>query len=151
MSRSTYYLVKAVKKHADDPDQPPEIREAASTALADMDATGRFSPAYDTFVTKAKGLKRRPTHERPESTHTPAAPPLKNSNGRRYPQRTQRKAITEGMAALSGLCAGLASVTDLDDSITADEAAQWLRDLDQAMRVQRILRNKLKEHINGKH
>lgn len=150
MSRSTYYLVKAVKKHADDAAQPEEIREAATEALADMDATGRFSPAYDTFVAKAKSLKRRPTHQRSETDEAPSAPPLKNAYGRRYPQRSQRKAITEGIAALSGLCAGLASVNDLDDSINAEEVALWQSDLNQALRVLRSLNNTFKEHINGK-
>lgn len=147
MSRSTYYLVKAVKKHADDPEQPTAVREAAGEALAEMDATGKFSPAYDRFVTKATELKRRPIHSHAETP--PKAPPLTDGQGRRYPQRSQRKALSEGLAALSGLCAGLASVTDLDDSVNAEEAARWTRDLNQALRVLRSLNNKLKEHVNG--
>lgn len=145
MSRTTYSYAKRIKKHADDPNRPESVRQAAREALAELDADGKVSTVYETFMAS------HPDKPEPEATPPKAvAPPLKNSNGRRYPQRSQRKAITEGMAALSGLCAGLASVTDLDDSINADEAAQWMRDLDQAMRVQRILRNKLKEHINGK-
>ncbi|MEU0992307.1 hypothetical protein, partial [Streptomyces sp. NPDC005953] len=64
---------------------------------------------------------------------------------------SQRKALTEGVAALSGLCTGLATVTDLDDSIDAEEAARWARDLNQALRVLRSLHTKLKEKSHGSH
>jgi len=67
------------------------------------------------------------------------------------PQRSQRKSLAEGMSTLSGLCVGFASVTDLDESINAEEAAQWTRDLSEALRVLRSLNTKLKEHLNGNH
>jgi hypothetical protein len=65
------------------------------------------------------------------------------------PQRSQRKSINDGMAALSGLCVGFSGINDLDESIDAEEAALWQRDLDHVLRVLRSFNNKLKEHVHG--
>lgn len=89
--------------------------------------------------------------ERRRSEPVVAAEPLTDVRGRRMPQRSHRKSLAEGIAALSGLCAGFAGINDLDDSIDAEEAAQWVRDLSAALPVLRSLNNKLKEHINGSH
>jgi hypothetical protein len=67
------------------------------------------------------------------------------------PQRAQRKAIHDGLAALSGLCAGFARLDEIDDSISAEEAEQWQLDLSASLRVLRSLNTKLKEHINANH
>jgi hypothetical protein len=144
MSRTTYSYAKRIKKHAEDPSRPESVRQAAREALAELDATGKVSTVYEAFMATAQT-----TEPEPQPIKV-VAPPLKNSNGRRYPQRSQRKAITEGMAALSGLCAGLASVTELDAAIDAEEVALWQSDLNQALRVLRSLNNTFKEHINGK-
>lgn len=82
-------------------------------------------------------------------TEAPKAAPLLDARGRRYPQRSHQKALAESIAAFSGLCAGWSGITDLDDSLDAEEAAQWTRDLDRGLRVVRSLNNKLKEHIHG--
>lgn len=147
MSRTNYSYAKRIKKHAEDPSRPESVRQAAREALAELDATGKVSTVYEAFMA-AQSAKPEPEPE--AAPPKVVAPPLKNSNGRRYPQRTQRKAITEGMAALSGLCAGLASVTELDAAIDAEEVALWQSDLNQALRVLRSLNNTFKEHINGK-
>lgn len=144
MSRTTYSYAKRIKKHADDPNRPESVRQAAREALAELDTTGKVSTVYEAFMTTAQAVESEPAPAKV------TAPPLRNSNGRRYPQRTQRKAITEGMAALSGLCAGLASVTELDAALDAEEVALWQSDLNQALRVLRSLNNTFKEHINGK-
>jgi hypothetical protein len=148
MSRTAYSYAKRIKKHAEDPARPESVREAAREALAELDTTGKVSTVYEAYMATAT-----PTAEEPEAEPAPIktiAPPLKNANGRRYPQRSQRKAITEGMAALSGLCAGFASVTELDAAIDAEEVALWQSDLNQALRVLRSLNNTFKEHLNGK-
>lgn len=144
MSRTTYSYAKRIKKHAEDPSRPESVRQAAREALTELDTTGKVSTVYEAFMATAQTAESEP---QPVKV---SAPPLKNSNGRRYPQRSQRKAITEGMAALSGLCAGLASVTELDTAIDAEEVALWQSDLNQALRVLRSLNNTFKEHINGK-
>ncbi|MFG3660281.1 ParB N-terminal domain-containing protein [Streptomyces sp. NPDC047706] len=92
-----------------------------------------------------------PAERRRPEVIAPPTVPLLDGRGRRGPQRSQRKSLAEGMAALSGLCAGFASVNDLDESINAEEAARWARDLSEALRVLRSLNNKLKEHANGNH
>lgn len=121
--------------------------EKAAEAVEEMDRTGKITPAYNQW-------RDRPTAPSGADPHNPqlapvTAPPLINSNGRRYPQRSQHKALTEGMSTLTGLCAGLDRV-DLDDSVTAEEAAQWMRDLSsEVLPVLRHLNKKLKEHSNG--
>lgn len=70
---------------------------------------------------------------------------------RRNPQRSQQRAIAAGISSLQGLCAGLDQITGIDPAITAEEAAQWVRDLSESLRVLRSLTNKLKEHSHGNH
>lgn len=78
-------------------------------------------------------------------------PPITDSRGRLMPQRAQRKAIADGIAAISGLCSGFARLEEIDDSINAEEAEQWVRDLSESLRVLRKFTNKLKEHNNAEH
>lgn len=144
MSRTTYSYAKRIKKQAEDPARPASVREAAREALAELDATGKVSTVYEAFMAKTEAPAAEP------QVTPPTASPLIDKRGRRYPQRSQRKAITEGMAALSGLCSGLATVTELDESTDAEEVALWQSDLNQALRVLRSLNNTFKEHLNGK-
>lgn len=136
---ASYWRAKSLVQAAESGD------EKAVEAVEEMDRTGKITPAYNQWRDRPTAPSGSPT-----KPPAPAAPPLTNSNGRRYPQRSQRKAIAEGMAALSGLCAGLASVTELDAALDAEEVALWQSDLNQALRVLRSLNNTFKEHINGK-
>lgn len=81
----------------------------------------------------------------------PDTGPLLNKAGRRYPKRSQQRAITAGVNALQGLCAGLAQIDAIDPAINEEEAAQWVRDLSESLRVLRSLTTKLKEHSHGNH
>lgn len=139
IGKSSYWRAKSLVQAAESGD------EKAAEAVEEMDRTGKITPAYNQW----RDRPAAPSGGTPKPS-APTAPPLINSNGRRYPQRSQRKAITEGMAALSGLCAGLASVTELDAALDAEEVALWQSDLNQALRVLRSLNNTFKEHINGK-
>lgn len=142
LSRSNYYAARNVKRTADDPEQPPAVREAAQQALAEMDATGTVQPVYRRF--------RKQLTEQPEPLKAkPAAAGPTDSRGRRLPQRAQHEALTKGIAALSGLCSGLGEVTELDPAINAEEAAQWVRDLSEAQRILRGLNNLLKERTSA--
>ncbi|MEU0992308.1 ParB N-terminal domain-containing protein, partial [Streptomyces sp. NPDC005953] len=71
---STYYRAKTLVKAAETGD------ERAAAAVADMDRTGKVTPAYNAY---------RGRTTTPSGTAAPReqAPPLKNANGRRYPQR----------------------------------------------------------------
>ncbi|RCH70517.1 hypothetical protein DT019_03230 [Streptomyces sp. SDr-06] len=90
-----------------------------------------------------------PQNRRRSLQTAPVAPPLTDAAGRRMPQRSQRKSINEGLAALSGLCIGFSGITELDEDTDAEEAALWQRDLDQVLRVLRSFNTILKEHVNG--
>jgi hypothetical protein len=80
-----------------------------------------------------------------------AVPGLRGRAGRRLPQRRQREAITAGIAHLQGLCAGFEQLNQIDPAITTEEAAQWVRDLSEPLRVLRGLTTKLKEHTHASH
>jgi ParB-like nuclease domain len=167
MGRTAYYLARAVRRYTQDPQQPEAVRQAARDALAAMNTAAGVRPSYDAFTVKLIRLTTTgptaaaPPVEAPQApSRDPApapAPPSvvlqgpvsagpTDSRGRRLPRRSQRKALTEGMAALAGLCEGLAQVGELDESIDPREAERWHRDLTQGLRVLRALNTKLKEH-----
>lgn len=60
-------------------------------------------------------------------------------------QKSQHQTIPAGLSSLRGLCSGIDDITQLEDSITADQAAEWLRDLETSLRVLRRFRDRLKE------
>lgn len=165
LSTATYSRIKQVANAAEGyADVSPERQVESQEALAVLDritageevrpAAGGRPLTVTAVYEKWKGHKANRGAEAPaerrraEATPSPAAP-LLDSRGRRMPQRSQRKSLAEGMSTLSGLCVGFASVADIDESINAEEAAQWTRDLSEALRVLRSLNNKLKEHLNG--
>lgn len=78
-------------------------------------------------------------------------PAVLNKAGRLVPQRSQHKALANGISTLTGLCVGFAGLSEIDDGIDAEEAAQWVRDLSEVLRVLRSLNNKLKEHSHASH
>jgi hypothetical protein len=65
------------------------------------------------------------------------------------PRAGQRKALASALQNLTGLCHGLASIDDIDPSITKQEAALFERDLSNAARMLRNLNTKIKEYANG--
>ncbi|MGW0904950.1 ParB/RepB/Spo0J family partition protein [Streptomyces sp. NPDC002853] len=167
LSTATYSRLKQVANAAEgisdvSPQRQEESRE--SLALLDRITSGEEvrpveggRPLTVTAVyEKWKGHKANrgdeaPAERRRSQPAAAPAPPLLDSRGRRMPQRSQRKSLAEGVSTLSGLCVGFASVTELDASIDAEEAARWARDLSEALRVLRSLNSKLKERTNGNH
>jgi ParB family transcriptional regulator, chromosome partitioning protein len=137
IGRSSYWRAKSLVQAAETGD------EKAAKAVEEMDRTGKITPAYNQW-------RDRPTAPggRPEIQPAPVAPRI-DSAGRRYPQRSPQRSLTEVVPALTGICAGLARL-ELDDSVTAEEAAQWMRDLSsEVLPVLRDLNKKLKEHSNA--
>lgn len=135
---ASYWRAKSIVRAAEDGD------EKAAEAVQEMDRTGKITPAYNQW-------RDRPTAPSgsTSSAPTPAVPALTDRQGRRYPQRSPQRSLTEVVPALTGICTGLARL-ELDDSVTAEEAAQWLRDLSsEVLPVLRNLTKKLKEHTNG--
>lgn len=178
MSAGTYHRVREVVNAAEGFHESfgkrtavePEVQEEAKRALDLIDRVSAGEEIRTSFdsrpltVTsiyqewKAKAPKPAKVRTRkPDSTPVPAeqeqpkpeVDPNRTSDGRRIPARAQRKALAEGLSALSGLCAGLARIDAIDDSISAEEAGQWVADLSQSLRVLRSLTSKLKEHVNG--
>lgn len=174
LSSATYSRIKQVANAAEGFEESrgqrtevtPERQAESKEALKLMDritAGEEVRPAEDTrpetvtaVYEKWKGHKANRGREAPTSrqrrepaAEPAAAAPFLDARGRRMPQRSHRKSLNEGIATISGLCAGLAGITDLDDSLDAVEVAQWVRDLSAALPVLRNLNNKLKEHLNG--
>jgi hypothetical protein len=63
--------------------------------------------------------------------------------GRRWPQRSQLKALQSGMATLSGLCGAFACVDELEGPAKPAELAHWRTELADAERVVQSLHRKL--------
>lgn len=177
LSTATYSRIKQVANAADGYEMDrgqrtevtPERQTESKEALALMDritggeevrpADGGRPLTVTAVYEQWKGHKvnrgeEAPAERRRQPAVAVAAPqvaPLRDSRGRRFPQRSLQKALTESIATFTGLCAGWSGITDLGDSLDAEEVAQWTRDLDRGLRVVRSLNNKLKEHNHGKH
>lgn len=176
LSSATYSRIKQVANEAEgfksvkgsqiqvSPDRQAESKKALDlmdriTAGEEVRPAGGGRPlTVNSVYEDWKGHKTNrgseaPTSRRREPAPEPAAQtaPLTDARGRRMPQRSQKKSLAESIATLTGLCAGWAGITDLDNALDADEVARWTRDLDQALRVLRSLNNKLKEHTHGNH
>lgn len=171
LSTATYSRIKQVANAADgyqesrgqrtevDPERQEQAREALGlidriTAGEEVRPADGGRPLTVTAVYEDwKGHKVNRGDEAPTERRRPEAvleaAPLTDARGRRMPQRSQRKSITDGLAALTGLCVGFAGIEELDESIDAEEAALWQRDLDQVLRVLRSFNTQLKEHVNA--
>jgi hypothetical protein len=120
-----------------------------------LGVNGRVYPASST-PSRPDPASRQLDEERPSAmprvelaNYKTIGPPVTDRRGRNMPQRAQRKAIAEGISLITGLCIGFARLDDIDEAIDAEEAAQWVRDLSESLRVLRSLNNKLKEHASG--
>lgn len=145
VGKSSYYRAKMLVQAAEAGD------ERAAEAVAEMDRTGKVAPVYNAY----RGIPGAPSGpSKPAAKQTATkqvAPPLTDARGRRIPQRSTHDSLTKGIRTLSGLCAGLAYATELPDAVTAEEATQWTRDLSEAMRVLRNLKNLIKERTSDIH
>lgn len=99
--------------------------------------TGRADSRYCGSACRQKAYRQRGRVPRPE------APPLTTAAGRRWPKRTQRKALEGGMASLSGLCGVLAAVGGIEGTVKAAELAHWRTELAGAERIVESLHRKL--------
>lgn len=127
ISSSTYERAKTVVDTADDITQPPEDREVAQQALADMNATGNVGGNYDK-VRRVRDARL-------------GAPQRSTIDG----AKKQRRAISKAVASLSGITYGLNQVVVLHPDLTSGEAAQWVDDLSKARRGIEALIKRLRE------
>lgn len=141
MGRSNYYKARAIVLAAEDPDEPPHVREAAQAARRQMDETGSITPAYE--AVRAARDSSPDTVAPPAPKPAPRARPVK---GRRAAPRAN---VASAVSTLRGLAVALDDVDALDPAITNEEAAAWDRDLSKALRVLRSFHTKVKEHANG--
>lgn len=129
LGRTRYYMAKSIVEHADDPEQPEHVREAAKVAREQMNATGKVTPAYELLKT---ALKAEPEPE-PEGP-APAAPgPLSDhwipeSNEKSRSAVARRRELIQGwaedgytshqMSARLGILAGTVRRIARADNIT---------------------------------
>jgi ParB family chromosome partitioning protein len=129
MSGRTYSKAKSVVVAATEgktlkgEELPPEVQEIAKQAMAEMDRTGKVTPAYETVAAAVK-------------PPVPPKAPLKKKNPGRPGTRRNHLRILEVTAfeQLAGICMGLDQITELDSSVTAEEAARIRGDLLKALR-----------------
>jgi len=131
ISGTTYMRAKKVVEAADDRTLPTEDQKIAREALADMDATGKVSGAYERVVNR-------------EQART-GAPKITTIGS----AVAQRRALSTAETALSGICYGLRQITSLHPDITKEEAAQWVDGLSESRRVLEALIKRLKERTNA--
>jgi predicted nucleic acid-binding Zn ribbon protein len=100
--------------------------------------TGRADSRYCGSACRQKGYRQR------QATQAALATPLLDARGRRYPQRSQRKALESGVATLSGLCEAFARTGVLEGVVRPSELDQWRTELAAAQQVVEALHGKLR-------
>ncbi|HLR96473.1 MAG TPA: ParB/RepB/Spo0J family partition protein [Jiangellaceae bacterium] len=139
-SGPSYKRMKHVFTTAHNEEETPEVREVAKEALADLDA-GKASPrgAYERVREVRNGEDAR---KRPRATESVPTPPRPSKPG---PRQKHRDVLERMTTALSGLVIAADEITELDSSVTQEEAAQLLGDLSRQIRSLNQIRNLLKE------
>jgi ParB-like chromosome segregation protein Spo0J len=124
ISRAQYERARDVVAATNDPD--PVVAEVAKEAAREMDETGKVRPAYEKVrAAKAPGPK-------------PPKPPRYGGNRKRHLQ------VIESIAAsLSGLAIVADEITELDQTVTCEEATRLSGDLSKSLAALRRLNNLL--------
>lgn len=145
MSGPTYKRAKAVAHMAEHGETLPKgtakhgtpltaaQHAVAREALAEMEATGKVTPAYN------KAMAARKAGTGPNGI----VPKTRTSKGRKAPQ-----AIRNAISVLVGLTGSLGEFTAADAAPTAEEAAQWEGDLSAAVRAINTFRKQLKKEYS---
>lgn len=176
MSSSTYSRVKQVANGADGfqirrgrrAPVSPERQAESQAALALIDRVSRgeeIRPSFDERPLTVTAIyeqwkanddvqpepRKAPEPRAAVRDEAPQLSPAINKRGRRIPPRSAYRSVSEGLAALDGLCAGFSRVTGFDEPLSAEEAERWLLGLTENMRVLRALHKQIKEHVHGSH
>lgn len=124
LSRAQYERARDVITATTDPD--PFVAEVAKEAAREMDETGKVRPAYE----KVRAAKN--------PAEKPARPPRFGGNRKRHLQ------VIESIAAsLSGLAIVADEITELDRTVTCEEATRLSGDLSKSIAALRRLNNLL--------
>lgn len=137
MSGSTYGRAKAVVEAAES-DPRPDVREIAKAAVREMDDTGKVTAAFNKV---AEVTGRTPVGRKPKQkpVERPPAPPKFGS------RRKHIEMLDAVNVGLSGYAEGLDEITELDASVTAEEAARIRGDLSKSIRSLSRINNLIKE------
>ncbi len=101
--------------------------------------TGRADSRYCSPACRQKAYRER------QAAQAAPASPLLDARGRRYPRRSQHKALGNGLATLAGLCGAFAQVDALEEAVLPSMVNQWRADLCDAKRVVESLHLKLRD------
>lgn len=132
----TYRRMKTVVTAARE-ETDPEVQTVAQKALSDLNA-GRTTP-FGAVERIRKARNAEPESAAANSLAIPQ-PPRMGGNRRKHLQILQAMTTT-----LAGLAGAVDEVTELDSTVTKEEATQLLRDLSQQIRSLNQIRNLLKE------
>lgn len=120
LSRANYERAREVIDATTDPD--PFIAEVAQKAALSMDETGKVRPAYE----KVRAAKK--------PSERPPAPPKYGGNRKRHLQ------VIESIAtSLAGLAIVADEITELDKTVTCEEATRLSGDLSKSLAALRRL------------
>jgi len=137
MSGITYDRAKRVIEASDDAQAPPEVRDTAKAARAEMDRTGNVSGAYNK-------VRRAQKEAEPETPAVPEHRPDTPDNRARHPRLHHKDAARILPRFLTGLNGIAAVIEDMDFSDCRLEPYQ-ISELDRAVRVILTARKTLKE------
>lgn len=142
MSTSSYFRAKTVVEVArGETDDTPEVQAVAAEALAQMNKSGQPTPAY-----------HKVRRAREDATRREAAASMQEGAANKRTPATSRSKVESHNDLLEPMRSYLAAlqkvwgeVTELDESVTAVEAAQWWRDLNTPIRSLNRIRRLLSE------
>lgn len=144
-SSATYSRAKQLVDAAENPDLPAETRMAARTAVAEMDATGKVTPAYEKF--KGQPVNRGEAAPKRRDPFGVGAPETKPKVvGKTYKGAPIEKAVPQAINTLTGLLIPMNQVR-LEDLAGIDPTLrqQWADELTDVVAGLRRFRNLLKE------
>lgn len=145
-SSATYSRAKQLVESAEDPDLPAETRMAARAAVAEMDTTGKVTPAYEKFKGQPVNRGEAAPVRRDRFGVSKAETPRPALVGKTYKGAPLTKAIPNALNALDGLLIPIGKVT-ADELSDIDPALrqQWADELSAHIAGFRRFRNLLKE------
>lgn len=141
MSRPTYTRAKVVVDTATDETLPDEVRAVAVAALAEMDRTGKVTPAYNMVaeVTGRRGNNEARAERVRGASFKPTTPRQKQL------AEAQKNRIVAALSGISGFCRALddvdvrMAVAALDD----DERQTWIEQARESARAVKKFADKL--------
>lgn len=144
VSRDTFRRASRVIDAADDADETPEVRAKAAELVQGMDsgeksAKGALRELNEVAGRPAESTSKVPGKKDPDDSRlTRKQPPKFGGN------RKKHAAVIDSIAvSLSGLAMAADGITDLDASVTSEEAARLADDLSKSIRSLNRIKNNL--------